>query len=680
MTNHTSRLLSGMSACALLCATTAISATAQTPFPGTSPADLVTVQIEDNSTLDRSVFQRRVQSFAEQDVSVSGPADIARALSGGATGGIELALVRETNGADGLNHMRLHQTFEGIRIYGTELKASLRDGKLDFVAGQTVRPGALRTGTTLTEADAIAVAVAAHHGGRALADDYWFEAPRAERVLIARGIVLEDAWEVMTWSEADNQLHHTLVGARGNVVESVLRTSQDRYRVYTNSPSRGSQVIRSGPGTSGNAQSPDGWLSTTATQYNVLIQGNNAAAYLDTDNNNGPDGAGARVISNGDFLAVHDPSSSPSTQTNKDVAVQNLFWLNNIIHDELYDHGFTEGAGNFQNNNFGRGGAGGDSVYAEAQDGGGVNNANFATPGDGSHPRMQMYIWNRTNPNRDGDLDSDIVWHEYGHGLTWRMIGNMSGAVSGALGEGMSDVLALLKNGDDAVGEYALNNSAGIRSERYGNYSRTLGDFTGQSVHFDGEIYAAAMWRAGENYRNAGLSNDRLMDRAVAGMNFTPSQPDYLEMRNGVLQAAPSSEDCLLWDAFAEYGMGQGATFTVSGGSVSIGESFDVPSACDSSGTTPTTVSSLTPRSTRTGSTWRGQVIVRLAGGNVSGQQVEGRWTNGLITRCTTDTSGQCTMTRNRINRRWSSVGFTIQTVAGNTAQGNTLTVRVRRP
>jgi extracellular elastinolytic metalloproteinase len=28
---------------------------------------------------------------------------------------------------------------------------------------------------------------------------------------------------------------------------------------------------------------------------------------------------------------------------------------------------------------------------------------------------------------RDGDLDSDIVWHEYGHGLTWRMIGRMEG-------------------------------------------------------------------------------------------------------------------------------------------------------------------------------------------------------------------------------------------------------------
>ena len=51
---------------------------------------------------------------------------------------------------------------------------------------------------------------------------------------------------------------------------------------------------------------------------------------------------------------------------------------------------------------------------------------------------------NTTLAGRDGDLDSDIVYHEYGHGLTWRMIGKMSGPMAGAIGEGMSDVLAVL--------------------------------------------------------------------------------------------------------------------------------------------------------------------------------------------------------------------------------------------
>ena len=32
-------------------------------------------------------------------------------------------------------------------------------------------------------------------------------------------------------------------------------------------------------------------------------------------------------------------------------------------------------------------------MNAEAQDGGGTDNANFSTPPDGGNPRMQMYLW-----------------------------------------------------------------------------------------------------------------------------------------------------------------------------------------------------------------------------------------------------------------------------------------------
>ncbi len=68
--------------------------------------------------------------------------------------------------------------------------------------------------------------------------------------------------------------------------------------------------------------------------------------------------------------------------------------MNNIMHDVWYQYGFDEASGNFQENNYNRGGADDDYVFAEAQDGGGTNNANFATPRDGFNPRMQMYLWN----------------------------------------------------------------------------------------------------------------------------------------------------------------------------------------------------------------------------------------------------------------------------------------------
>ena len=92
----------------------------------------------------------------------------------------------------------------------------------------------------------------------------------------------------------------------------------------------------------------------------------------------------------------------------------------------------------------------------------------------------------------DGSLDSGIVYHEYGHGLTWRMIGGMSGPLAGAIGEGAADGVAMLINGEDRIGEYYASSSPnGIRRFRYAGYPNTYSDVTGAEVHDDGEIYAA---------------------------------------------------------------------------------------------------------------------------------------------------------------------------------------------
>ena len=110
-------------------------------------------------------------------------------------------------------------------------------------------------------------------------------------------------------------------------------------------------------------------------------------------------------------------------QVYRDAAVTNLFYWCNVVHDRFYEIGFTESAGNFQNNVFGRGGVGNDAVQADAQDGSGTNNANFATPPDGSPGRMQMYVFTGPTPDRDGDFDTEIMIHEYTHGLSSRLVG-----------------------------------------------------------------------------------------------------------------------------------------------------------------------------------------------------------------------------------------------------------------
>jgi extracellular elastinolytic metalloproteinase len=105
-----------------------------------------------------------------------------------------------------------------------------------------------------------------------------------------------------------------------------------------------------------------------------------------------------------------------------DAAVTNLFYWNNAIHDLFYLYGFgtyfqslfesflmvfiylDEKSGNFQEDNFHRGGKEDDAVIANAQDGSGYNNANFATPPDGGKGRMRMYVWDVTDPMRDGKI------------------------------------------------------------------------------------------------------------------------------------------------------------------------------------------------------------------------------------------------------------------------------------
>ncbi|MFN6962811.1 MAG: M36 family metallopeptidase [Pyrinomonadaceae bacterium] len=144
-------------------------------------------------------------------------------------------------------------------------------------------------------------------------------------------------------------------------------------------------------------------------------------------------------------------------------SVTHAFYTANRWHDETYLLGFNEVSRNFQTDNFGRGGLGGDSLLVEIQDGSGTNGANFATPADGGRGRAQFYIFTGPTPDIDGALDSQTVVHELTHGLSNRLHGNASGLgsnMSRAMGEGWSDffALALLSEpADDPFGTYSVS-------------------------------------------------------------------------------------------------------------------------------------------------------------------------------------------------------------------------------
>ena len=155
-------------------------------------------------------------------------------------------------------------------------------------------------------------------------------------------------------------------------------------------PSEGSRVLLKDPQKT--AYSPNGWHKIGQKSY-TTTRGNNGIAQENWDggadylNNNRANGGSSHNFSFPYNIKATDPKSYISAATTQ------LFYTANTYHDLLGSLGFTEQAGNFQEvNKIKSPGLGGDSVQLNAQDGAGYNNANFATPPDGSRPRMVSFM------------------------------------------------------------------------------------------------------------------------------------------------------------------------------------------------------------------------------------------------------------------------------------------------
>jgi hypothetical protein len=339
--------------------------------------------------------------------------------------------------------------------------------------------------------------------------------------------------------------------------------------------------------------SPFGWHDTNGVagaEY-TITRGNNVHAYADRNNDGSPDvGLDPSGGSSLTFNFPLDLAQAPVNYTS--AAVTNLFYWNNVVHDVLYEYGFNEVSGNFQINNYGKGGLGNDDVRAEGQDGGGTNNANFLSPPDGQRPRMQMYEFTQTSPRRDGDLDNMIIVHEYGHGVTNRLTGGPANAdalnaiQSGGMGEGWSDWFGLMftqeatdtKMGAYSVGTYVLGepaNGAGIRRVPYSfNMSvdpLTYGDYnSSREVYDSGEIWCSALWDLNwllideygfdPDLYNGDGGNNLAMQLVMDGLKLQPVNPSFLDGRDAILLAdqilTGGANNLAIWTAFARRGMG----------------------------------------------------------------------------------------------------------------------------
>jgi extracellular elastinolytic metalloproteinase len=587
---------------------------------------------------------------------------------------------------DGAHHLSFAQLVRGIPVFGAGLKATVtRDGRLVGIVDGPAPNVSLRSMTpTLSAASAVSRALrnagapadaagrVVSRAGGATSATVFATGNRASLMVFPTATGGRLGWLVNAYAGSTAAYLDVVDADSGSVLfrqNTVAFDNDATGQAWQYYPST---LLPAGVGSQATVHFP---VNNTGAR----LAGNNVHTYLDPrDTIVVPGGAvpagdevpatttGTNPVWNYPAsLITNDPFNNCSTHFSctwqsstadswapnaKQNATQVYFYVNNF-HDWLKINpniGFTEAAGNFQASNGAAGGLGGDAVQAQADDGadtatsaggttspgGGfpdgdhVVNANMSTQQDGAPPRMQMYLFpssflNSTAPDANGGDDASVIYHEYTHGLSNRLVTDpnglpgLNGFQSGAMGEAWSDWYAMdylmAKHfdldtstvGDVQVGFFIgggttvplrsepmdcprQNNSfggvcLGGSTSHAGGYS--YGDMghiiSGPEVHADGEIWAQTLWQL--RAKVGGLVAEKLVTR---GMMLAPINPSMLDARNAILQADKAffagSHQSGLWSVFANRGMGFFAG-TDSANDVTPTQNFSLPPSCPAS-------------------------------------------------------------------------------------------------
>ena len=617
------------------------------------------------------------------------------------------------------------QTFEGIASgYGAVLTVVLdRQGRVVRYAGDPVRATGLLGSFELSAAQALQQTV------RGLSPDLasWTAVPTGET---QGGYQVFEAGSMISTQWVRQVAFPTAAGARAAYATLVVRSMDEAYAIIvdaeTGRPLLRQSLVQHAEGTiyenypgarkggkptvvsfDATEQSPGGYVDPTGAAGipGPTTLGNNADAAIAwtvplvaVDQYNRPVSPTSEF--NFDFTdqwASTDGGTASFTADANPAAV-NLFYHHNRIHDEYYEFGFTETAGNFQVVNGGDGGPGlgGDPIMGGAQSGAlnltaevlplGRNNANMLTLPDGIPGFTNMYLWEFVDdafeaPARDGDFDATIIQHEYSHGLSNRYVGggglgSLGSEQSGAMGEGwgdwfaMNDLFRRNLSRTAVTAPYVGDPMRGIRNWNYAKSPATYGDYgydmSGPEVHSDGEIWTATLWTlrdrilraVGGNQRKASdISEHLVMD----AMPLSPPSPSMLDMRDAIVKAAQlrygKQYTDLVWAAFAERGFGASAR-TEGGDDTDPVPAFDVPTASQN-GTLALTVTNAS------------------AGGPVEGVRVLGGLFEGRATPVfTTDGrgAGKARFAAGSYTLTLQAPGFGIQRVRVDVPAGRTTT------
>jgi extracellular elastinolytic metalloproteinase len=548
-----------------------------------------------------------------------------------------LVLKKDYTDVNGVRHLVWAQTAGGIPAFDNDLRANLTsDGRLINVLGSPLPDLEVpATDPALGATDALGSAL--ENVGRAARNPRvtargtgaqqatrFAGGDRANLVLLNTGNGVELAWHVTATADGD-EVYNSLVDASSG--EVLRRTNQVKdvgggevWDYYPGASVGGTPTFR-------DFETP-GWLLPGATR----LDGPNAHVFSDWDDDDKVDLSGTfgseetnpssihsfTVFENPPYQGycepTHDSVCSWDSFDNgrfpgpvgwnanrRQNAVQVFYFVNNF-HDYLRNDP-SIGFGATSTEGF----EGTDEVLAHASDGanigGGilgpnmpddfhVNNANMFTPPNGQAPTMQMYLFTSfdvfsDDPTADanGGDDASVVYHEYTHGLSNRLItysngwGALDAHQSGSMGEGWSDWYAmdyLVEEGfapdtpasDVILGAYLGNGNSIFRSKAldcpvapdpcdgytYGDLGTISG--SGPEVHDDGEIWGQTLWDLRE-HADVGVAAARAL--VTEGMRLSPPNPSFLDMRNAILladSAMGGADRAHIWELFRARGMG----------------------------------------------------------------------------------------------------------------------------
>lgn len=433
---------------------------------------------------------------------------------------------------------------------------------------------------------------------------------RAHLTLFYRGTDLALAWLVALSGRPDEIEHNVIIGARGRLMGEVLYCScttdhaKARALVFRTHPGEEDRVEVSWPLPLAElpaaargplpADFPFDWVESNR------LKGNNTRSHV--GNKKPPKGSSQ----DGELVF------SASPEEGMDQRAVNAFYFCNYLHDFFFLLGFDESEQNFQEVNFTGVPGAGDELIVRSFPQRLTRGASISKRADGSSLEIKLGIMGPEGNTRPASLDADVVFHEYAHGVTNRVVGGrlnfdpLRHEQSHALAEGFCDYFAITiqnfgrepSEEKTTLGSWLLDDPAGFRQDPYDeSFPAHFGDLGGtKSVHGAerhyvdphdaGEIWCAALVslqrRFGEELESREAGHRFGWQLVVDSLKLIPTGPDspsFLDARNaldrtleGYVEEGTLEEDLgerlrgAMLSTFLKFGMGPdafspGATF-----------------------------------------------------------------------------------------------------------------------